>query len=278
MSQRLQIPFYLNEKITDNLYTVLIEKFSKIDTVTNRKQSIINITTPLCNVMDGKYIDGDLQVQFLNEFARQRTEERVSIGILIFLKAKQMLEEQDLIKKINDSKDIEYLKKDDYVELNCKINKNPLIEYAEENLKNIQMQMLFMPKSEHDLEYKNKKDLVKTLKEYFSEHTQNNCLRYITEDFTNSKTKFVIPLEKKYMSASLEYLEDGEATIFGKIINIGQDNNKKNKIAGSNTCFDYLKQNLTNNIDNKYFNKLTINNFVEEDIRYIEILPICIYI
>ena len=98
----------------------------------------------------GKIMQGDLNVQLLNEFSSQKIEERVSIVITILSRLKNILNEQSMLKVINNESDVKNIKEFDFVQFTSELYKNPVIEYIEDMIRVMEMQLAFSPESEEN--------------------------------------------------------------------------------------------------------------------------------
>lgn len=287
MDNRALIPLYFNGDMINNLYTIVIQEFKEIKSENTRKQLTVSANTPLYELTCGKIIQGDLNVQLLNEFSSQQIEERVSIVITILSRLKNILNEQTLLKVINNNSDVKNIKEFDFVQFTSELYKNPVLEYIEDIIRVMEMQLAFSPESAEDgdesKEHKVKRQVLKVLKEDMENCKREKCLKFISNTIGQNNAKMVVPLEVKYMADNLDYIEGAKITVLGKVIRIPKEKEIDGYSLLSGTYFDYLNEEYfaefksrflknTNLIRNYDKNLLKINGPV------IEIIPIAMYI
>ena len=246
MDNRALIPLYINGDMINNLYTIVIQEFAEIKSESTRKQLTVSTITPLYELTCGKIMQGDLSVQVVNEFTSQKIEERVSIVITILSRIKSILSDQSMLKVINTENDVKNIKEFDFVQFTCELYKNPIIEYIENIIRVMEMQLAFSPQNvengDESQEHKIKSQVLKILKEDMENCKKEKCLKYISSSVGTSNTKVVVPLEIKYMADNLDYIEGARITILGKVVRISKGNELKSNSLLSGTYFDYLDE------------------------------------
>ncbi|MCJ7691158.1 MAG: hypothetical protein MUO60_17845, partial [Clostridiaceae bacterium] len=216
MDNRALIPLYFNENMINNLYTIVIEEFAEIKSESVRKMLTVTTNTPLYELTCGKIRQGDLNVQVLNEFSSQRIEERVSIVITILSRLKNILNDQSMLKIINNENDVKNIKEFDFVQFTIKLYKNPVIEYIEDIIRVMEMQLAFSPANggngDASEEDKVKRQVMKILKDDMENCKKEKCIKYISSSIGTGNTKVIVPLEIKYMADNLDYIEGASIT------------------------------------------------------------------
>lgn len=287
MDNRALIPLYLNGDIINNLFTIVIQEFAEIKSENTRKQLTISANAPLYELTCGKIIQGDLNVQLLNEFSSQKIEERVSIVITILSRLKNILNEQNMLKIINNDVDINNIKEFDFIQFTCELYKNPVIEYIEDIIRVMEMQMAFSPENiengDESQEHKVKRQVLKILKEDMENCKREKCLKFISSGIGDNNTKVVVPLEIKYMADNLDYIEGAKITVLGKVIRISKENEINNYTLLSGTYFDYLNEEYFGEFKNRFLKNTNLirdydKNQLEINDPIIEIIPIAMYI
>ncbi|MBX4263916.1 DUF6414 family protein [Clostridium estertheticum] len=289
MDNRALIPLYTNGDMINNLYTVVIEEFAEIKSESTRKLLTISTNTPLYEATCGKIMEGDLNVQFLNEFTSQKIEERVSIVITILSRLKNMLNEQNMLKVITNESDVANIKEFDFVQFTCELYKNPVLEYIEDIIRVMEMQLAFSPEplenGDESQEHKVKRQVLKILKDDMEICKTEKCIKFISSNIGNSNTKVIVPLEIKHMADNLDYIEGAKITVLGKVVRI--PNKNKNEINNndllSGTYFDYLNEEYFKEFKNRFLKDTTlINDYDSNNLviggPVIEIIPIAMYI
>jgi len=287
MDNRALIPLYFNGDMINNLYTIVIEEFAEIKSESTRKLLTISTNTPLYEATCGKIMQGDLNVQLLNEFTTQKIEEKVSISITILSRLKNILNQQSMLKIISNENDVKNIKEFDYVQFTGELYKNPVIEYIENMTKVMEMQLAFSPdpveNGDESQEHKVKRQVLKILKDGMDSCKTEKCLKYISSNIGNSNTKIVVPLDIKHMADNIDYIEGARITVLGKVVRIPKVNevNSYNLLSGS--YFDYLNEEYFQEFKNRFLKDTNLigdydSKQLEVNGAVIEIIPIAMYI
>lgn len=276
---RAIIPLYANESLLNNLFTVVVQEYAQTKTVSRKSQQAIKITTPLANIIRGPYIQGTCTIELFNELANQRTEERISKVIVVLLETKNILEANNLLKKINTKQDIESIQENDYIEFKSVLNKNPQVEHIEDVIQYMEMKGTFAP---DDKEFN--PEILARLKGSFEEWKKSKCLKFITEGIAGTNMRAIVPLQLKYMQDSIDDLENNYVTIMGKVIK-GIDRSSKNIDLSSNTYYDFLDESHYSGFKERFLKNAPIQGSYRcdysnenEEAAFIEVLPIAMYI
>lgn len=281
------IPLYFNENMINNLYTIVIEEFAEIKSESIRKMLTVTTNTPLYELTCGKIRQGDLNVQVLNEFSSQKIEERVSIVITILARLKNILNDQSMLKIINNENDVKNIKEFDFVQFTIKLYKNPVIEYVEDIIRVMEMQLAFSPANgengDGNEEDTVKRQVMKILKDDMENCKKEKCIKYISSSIGTRSTKVIVPLDIKYMADNLDYIEGASITVLGKVVRISKENENNSNSLLSGTYFDYLNEDYFQEFKNRFLkntNLIRDYNTIEIEINepIIEIIPIAMYI
>ncbi|MBE6043480.1 DUF6414 family protein [Clostridium thermopalmarium] len=277
VDNRAIIPLYANENLLNNLFTVVVQQFAQIRTVSIRNQQTLRITTPLANVVKGSYIQGTCDIELINEFANQRTEERVSKIIVVFLETRGILEKNNLLKRLDSSDDINKLQENDYVEFKCILNKSPQIKQMEDIIRYMEMEHTFCPNNTSI-----NSEILSRMKNSLEAWKNSNSLKFITEGLAGTNTRAIVPLQLKYMHDSLDDIYNNYVTVMGKVVK-GKDRVNKNVDLSSHTYYDFLDDIHFKEFKEKFLKNAPIdgmyrNEFVNNSDSFIEVLPIAMYI
>lgn len=275
VADKIAIPFYLNENAINDIYTmIIIKKNVNIKSITRKKQCILKLNTPLSNVMEGKYVEGDLSIQILNEYSRELIDEQVSILLEAFISVLDTLEDNGMIKHINNKKDLENVQNNDYILINSKIHEASVVHNIKEMINIMEAEKII--RMEED-PYKDK--ILKSLKEQLNSFKDNKSIKYLSEDFLGANVKFILPLKTEYLRGDMEHLMNSELFIFAKVINFCKSSGDKERALKIGGSFDYLEDVLANT-NYKSFMKDTKKNQLRdmEEYSFIETIPIAIYI
>lgn len=287
MENRALIPLYLNGDIINNLFSIVIQEFAEIERESIRRQLTVSANTPLYELTCGKILQGDLNVQLLNESSAAKIDAKISIKITILSKLKNILNEQSLLKVINNESDVNNIKEFDFVQFTSELYKNPVIEYIEDIIRVMEMQLAFSPESLEDgnesKEHKVKRQVLNVLKADMENCKREKCLKFISNTIGQSNTKVIVPLETKYMEDNLDYIEGAKITVLGKVIRISKENEASNYSLLSGTYFDYLNEEYFGEFKNRFLkNTNLIGNYNKKQLEVtepvIEIIPIAMYI
>ncbi|WP_373898542.1 hypothetical protein ACER0A_006375 [Haloimpatiens sp. FM7315] len=281
MKENVIIPFYLNEKVINSLYSVVIQKYVKIKSINKRKQCIVNLNTPLSNISPGHYLQGDLSVQVLDECSRERIDERVSMVIEIFMNIMDILQEKGVLKYINSREEISKIEKNDFIVFSSKISEFPTLSRINDIVSAMQYQeVLGLNKNENDKETTSS-ELLYSMKNYIEEYKKTKCVKYISDDIFGSSNRIILPLKMEYLQGDIDYLMNNEVSIFAKVINTYEDNYDKDFALKSGTCFDFMDSNSFSSLEKKVPLALNKNRMAKseyiDNYDFIETIPIAIY-
>lgn len=272
------IPLYINENLLNNLFTVVVQQFVEIKTISTRSQQAIKISTPLSNVMKGCFIQGTFNLELLEEFSKQRTEERISKIIIVFLETKQILEQQNLLKGINSEQDLSNIEENDYIEFKCMLNKSPQMEQVEDIIRYMEMKNIFYPKDQKD--YSN---VLSLLKNQYEDWKKSSCLKFITSPLADSNAKAIVPIQLKYMQDNIEHLYNNNVTVLGKVVKKKREDNNEYINLSSGTYYDFLNEEDFNQFCDSFlqdapFKQPLKGARAQEDSYLMEVIPIAMYI
>ncbi|MCY6371448.1 DUF6414 family protein [Clostridium ganghwense] len=278
------IPLYLNNDLINNLYTIIIQEFTEVNTITTKSQQTVKITTPLSNVTCGQYIQGNFTVELLNEFSKQRSE--ISKNIVVLLDLRKLLFEYNLLKNIKDKQTLDNIQENDFIEFTSKLNKSPVIQQVEDIINAMEMELTFNPynkKTSDNNDDEEKKAVLKGLKEKMEEYKSSKCFRFVAEDICNTNTKILVPTELKFMEDHVDYIKNAKVSVLGKVVKIENEAQSRNKHILSGSCFDCLDEGYFKNFKNRFLKNNSLlreysTNMTNINSRMIEILPIAMYV
>ncbi|WMJ80425.1 hypothetical protein RBU49_16715 [Clostridium sp. MB40-C1] len=279
------IPLYLNNDMINNLYTIIIHKFTEIKATTSKSQQVIKISTPLSNVTCGDYIQGNFSMDLLNEFSKEQV--KISQRVLILLELRDLLAENNLLKYIEDENSLVSVQEKEFVEFKCNLRKNPLIQYIEDITNALEAELILSPLDESD-EHKSKnqckKQILEFLKKSMDEYRSSKCFSFIGESIYNASARAIVPLELKFLEDHIDYMNNAQVTILGKVTS--KNSAKRNIMGngiGSGSCFDYLDEEYLINLRDELLIKPSIVKEKGYQLRgsnsnFVEIIPIAMYI
>lgn len=282
------IPLYLNPDMINNLYSILIQEFIEARSVSIKKQVITNIRTPLSEFsydIWGRYVQGELNVQSLEEFIKQRSEENISATISALKKLSDILGEQNLLTRIDDGNKVDGIKQGDFVNFTCGLNENPVFQHVSSTIKALEASRFGGSQKREEQDNKQTKscsDILPVLKDGLNECRNSKCIRYVSEPLMSSTTRAVIPLEGKNMLVNNDYMLDENVNILGKVIRTRKsEDNGLNLLSG--TYFDYMDFEQFNTYKGNSLRNAPVFTNISDDITnpnypLMEVLPIAIFI
>lgn len=265
MSQKAFIPLYLNSSMVDNLFTILVEEFSLTQKDSVREQIVLNVDTPLTEIIKDRYIQGDIKLQVLNEYSRENTEQRRVKRISVFMQLMKILKQNNLIKNINENNITNSnLNIGDYIEIECELREDPLIEWFKD-LKGTVNALSYLDQNKAD-ELK-KDDFIKQAESKLKTYSESNSTRLVTEKFNNIYFSFLI--EDEFIEGNFANILEGPMTIIGKIINKNDTvNNVKeftthNRKRCNSYCNEFLKHMEVDSLKDKVKGMKSIYNNIQ---------------
>lgn len=276
MEDRTIIPLYLNGDMINNLYNIAVQKFIKEKSVEIKKQTVITFKTPFSEFsyeLCGRYIQGEITVQTVEEIVNEKTEENVSAVITVFNKLEDILNNQNLIKAVDGSDPHGNLAENDFVEFDTVLRENPIITNAKGAIRLLEASKFSSADNNN---------ILKPLKDGLAEFQTSKCSRYISEPICSAGTKAVVSIESKNLLVNTDYLVNGNMHIIGKVLRTTrEDRNSVNVMSG--TFFDYLDfKEFDSQLRkaNSSVPRLQIIENADSHNEYplIEILPIAIFI
>ncbi|QAT40249.1 hypothetical protein [Clostridium sp. JN-9] len=288
-SNKAAIPLYLNSNMTNNLFTVLVQEYSQTKTETSKSQFTLNFTTPINELLfdkNGRCMQGDLNIQLLNESSKQISDERLSLIILIFLNLKKILSDNNLLKVLS-SNTIEDIKVNDYIEFDSILEPLPIIKSLGNLIFSMENSLAFLPLLDNinniEEEKNSTKYILEMLKNTLNTYQCSNCVKYIAKT-PWQKNQFILPLDISNLTDKIDYLTDCKVTTLGKVIKITDKNPDLScSILQTGNSIDYIDKKVLSKLEDKYLKEHTSNAFKDSTAdtqikKVIEILPIAIYI
>ncbi|ABK61169.1 MULTISPECIES: hypothetical protein [Clostridium] len=273
------IPLYVNNNLMNNLFTVLVQEFKQSMTVTTRSQQIIKIDTPLANVMKGRYVQGRFNLDLLNEFSRQRTEESMSMNIWILLQTRGILYNNNLLKNIENKDDVSNIMPGEYVEFRCTLNKNPQVRQIENIINCLKMKQIFGYTSKNNIS-----ETIELLSKYLNAIKEDNCLKCYTDGICGTDVRAIMPIQMKYLQDNLDSQNKLGVTVMGKVLRKEENSKEGNINLCGGTCCDYLTQKYIDEFKKRYLEDTDLidrnmyKNIINKECPLIELLPLAMYI
>jgi hypothetical protein len=273
MANRAIIPLYINSELLNNLFTVVIQEFIQVKSISTKDVITVNLSAPISEFsydLLGKYAQGDLQLVLQNEYVKQRTEEQISTVIVVLTKLRSILGEQSMIKYITDSTVLDNVKENDFIEFTTVLSPNPVLKRVRDIVEDFEINNLFSIKKKDD-EAPNKlgfdkERIASFLRGGLDRCRNERCIRYMARPLVDSSHIIIVPIKNSCMLDNEDYLLNGRVTILGKVVRVIKDpdsdeiaaSSKDNKISWgsrdrfiSNTLFDNMDLDLIEGIMGK---------------------------
>lgn len=276
------IPVYLNNDMINNLFTIVVQEFVESKSVNTKNQITINYRGPMSEFSQelfGKYVQGDINVQVVNEFSKQKTQVAISKDIEIFMNLRKLLFKNNLVRDISLNETVSNIHENDFVIIKCNLLQNPIVYYLQNLVNNIEIQNVFGNiKSVNS----SKVEVLSNLKKYMNTWRTNNCIRCVTSELCTPKSRFIVPIDPTYNISRFNYIGDCRVNIMGKVINFMEEKKYDYMQLFGDSSLNFINENYfidfmnLNNIENSIEN--FSNKFICDSGKMIEILPIAVYI
>ncbi|MDF2503893.1 hypothetical protein [Clostridium sp.] len=276
------IPLYLNNDIINNLFTVVVQEFVQSRTVNTKDQVTINYRGPMSEFSQelfGKYVQGEVNVQLVNEFSKQKTQVTISKDIEVFIHLRNLLFKNNLLREISINDMVDGIHENDFIIVNCKIMKNPIFYYVENLINKMEMQNIF---GNIKAVNSSRVDVLTNLKGYMDSWKSNNCMKCVTTEFCNPKSRFIVPIDPRYNINKFDYTGHCRVNIMGKVIKCINGNDIGYMDLFGCDCLEFINEPYfsdfmgINSVGNSIKN--FSNKYISNSGNMIEILPIAIFL
>lgn len=267
MANRAIIPLYINSELLNNLFTVVIQEFIEVKSISTKDVITVNLSAPISEFsydLLGKYAQGDLQLVLQNEYIKQRTEEKISTVIVLLTKLRSILGEQKMIKYITDPTALDTVEENDFIEFTTVLNPNPVLKRVHDIVEDFEINNLFSLSKKDDesldkVSY-NKDHIAAFLKGGLDRCRNERCIRYIAKPLKNSSNIIIVPIKNSCMLDNEDYLLNGRVTILGKVVKIVKDPDPNpNEIAASSKDNNMIWRSKDRFISNTYFDNIDLD-------------------
>lgn len=276
------VPLYLNDDVVNNLFTIVVQEFVESKTLNQKDQITVNCRLPLSEFsyeLFGKYVQGDVNVQIVNEFSKQKTRAEVSKNIEIFINLRDLLLENKLLRYIEEDEPVSSIHENDFIIVNCKLRQNPAFNYLQNMISKIEMQNAF---KETEKKSSRDEEAIRSLNKHMEEWRKNRCIRHYTNELCNPRTRFIVPIEYRHGIVNTDYITNGKVNVMGKVINCIDTSNQDFTQFIGDAFLDFINENYFLNFANGFANigsaVNTMTNRFTSNEKLIEILPIAIFL
>jgi hypothetical protein len=274
------IPLYLNNDIVNNLFSVVVQEYVQARSTSVKDQTTISYKVPMSEFsreLFGKCVQGELNIQIVNEFSKQKTNAAISKDIEVFMELRRILIENKLLSHIQNEDKIDNIHDSDYIVVNCQLFQNPIVNYVENIINKIEIQNVL---GNINAINGSKIEILNNLKAYMENFKNNNCIRYVTNEVCNPKSRFIVPVDCKYNITKFDYTDNCRINIMGKVIGTFQNANYMN-LYGDN-LMNFINDDNFNGFASSLNKDTSIEAYCSKyDVKYgkiINILPIAVFL
>lgn len=274
------IPLYLNNDVVNSLFSVVVQEFVEAKSTSVKDQTTISYRVPISEFSKeifGKCIQGELNIQIVNEFSKQKTSAVISKDIEVFMELRKILFKNNLLRYVESDDNVEDIHENDFILVKCNLFQNPMVSYIENIINKVEIfNILGNMKAING----NKIEILNNLKGYMETFKNNNCIRYVTNEMCTPKSRFIIPMDCKYNMTKFDYTDNCKINIMGKVIGTIQDKNPMN-LYGANLV-NFIKDHNFNEFASNASSEGSIENFFSryevKDGNMVNVLPIAVFL
>ncbi|MBU5225174.1 hypothetical protein KQI36_00665 [Clostridium senegalense] len=259
-------PIYLNPPYLVSIFKATVIALANTEFFINKKEFSIKSTLPLSELTCGRITQGNGTIEYTQAFVTVTIESICQCPTTTFLRLHEMLEENNLIKNLNNLNDLKSLKAGDMIEVTTLLFKDPEVKNLCSIANSLELQMF----SNIDCNTVDPTKFLTYLKSTLTDIDTNHCVDYFSQ-LLFYKYRLVIPLSKDNFS-SLSCIENKPVTIFGKVAYI--DSILRDTMVDD--VIEPIKKFIsTNNLTFPYAENF---DFPEPTPIYIGIVPLCIHV
>ena len=256
----LSIPIYLNQQVVFDLLAIFDDGFSTLSTIkTSSSESEINkygmgASIGVSNVFAllGISFSGERGKQKDLQDQKETSAEKIHTPTSLFAKLRSRLQENELIRGINNTESLEDLKSGEFVEFQAVLRKNPLVETIESFKELMEMAILFEDGSSKGGQQKGNKypknpntALIKQMDGLLMALNQSNSIELIGELIDVIGVKAVLTARPDFFSqGSTAEIIDGEFRVLGKVVRVLKPGSKETINLLRETTFGMFDQRL----------------------------------
>lgn len=231
---RLIVPVYINEKIVLDMIAIIEDGFSMVSQVnyteykegnSNQKVEAGFSTAP---TLLGKLLKINMSGELSRNGKKGENEtvsiERIHTNVSLFSKFRSYLFESNLVKNINDFKE---LKEGDFIEIEGQLEKNPLIESLESFVNLMHMAEIFSDKQQPGNGKKSQrqngreKTIVQQMDSFIKELTHSGTIDFVLSD---EHANAVLSVQEQYLANdNISEIIGGRFKVLGKVISVCRD-------------------------------------------------------
>lgn len=303
-STDLCVPIYLNQKVVFDLLAMLEDGFSQLHTVkTSTSESDAQKNSYGGSMGLSQFVAflsvslrGDRSSESSVQDQQEATAEKVHTPTSLFFKLRSLLQEGDLVKKVESLDDMDQLATGQIVELKALLRKNPLVDYIE-TFKN----MLNLASLAPDEQVQNKggkgrrsggssskvkaqdMPIYKEMDTVLTALTEHGSLELIGEMLDSPPARAVLSTNPEYFDdKSASEIIDGEFRVLGKVVKVVDSNSEESINLLRKTAFGRLPSEVFDEIGTAVADAQEVINLpefnTEIDGPAVQVIPIAIFV
>lgn len=285
----LFLPIYLNQKIVFDLLAILEDGFSQMKKVNTSEQVNKSNTIGADGEIGLNNVFALLQTKIKpslkhdsnKENSRDESEDRIHTPNSLFSKLYQRLDASNKIIVVPDQDKIISLKEGDFIEIEGRLLKNPLISLLDSFKAIMEMAMAF-DETNSGKKKKEDKTITKQMN-FLSNHLKNGDMFDLICKVGQSELNVVLPVYIKYFyNENMNEIIDGNYKVLGKVTNIVKSEENEGINLLRNTTLSLMNESLLNQVmtsltDSTDFKLDSSNTKTIIEHPALQIIPIAIY-
>jgi hypothetical protein len=263
-SNDLCIPIYLNQQAVFDLLAIFDDGFSRLSTIKTSVNESMSEKASAGGSIGASNVFALLGITFSGERTkgkdhtgqREVNQEKVHTPTSLFATLRARLQEQNLLKGLEERKDFDELKNGDFVEFEAVLKKNPLVDTIEgfkqlvEIADGFQEEGLPTGKSQQRSPKPKNPNLaiMKQMDSILKALSQGGSVEIIGDLASMTSTKAVLSAKLDFFSAGgTDELIDGEFRVLGKIV----------RVASSEESINLLRKTTFNRFERTIIDQMT---------------------
>jgi hypothetical protein len=262
MPNKAFIPLYINQDMLNNLFTIVIQEFVEIKSISTKDAVVVHLETPMSEFsydIFGKYVQGNFEVTFQNESIKQRTEEKISTTIVVLKKLKDILSNQGLLKEIDTLDDLSLIQGNDFIEFTTQLQPNPVLNKVNSIIEGYEIEQMLS-----DDEQLNSNQMISFLKQEFNNCKDSKCQRFIANPTAHNSSVIIVPVKKCCMLDYEDYMITNKVSIMGKVVKKFSIANDLETAVSSVNKDNYLLNLRRQLLSNTLLDNIDFNNVIQK--------------
>ena len=263
-SNDLCIPIYLNQQAVFDLLAIFDDGFSRLSTIKTSANESESEKASASGSIGASNVFALLGITFSGERTKGKehtgqteiNQEKVHTPTSLFAKLRVRLQEQNLLKGLEERKDFDDLKNGDFVEFEAVLKKNPLVDTIEGFKQLVEVADGFQEESPSASKTNQRTPkpknpnlaIMKQMDSILKALSQGGSVEVIGDLASITSGKAVLSAKLDFFSAGgTDELIDGEFRVLGKVV----------RVASSDESINLLRKTTFNRFDRSMIDQLT---------------------